>query len=258
MWELPGLEVAVDGSIARVTLSRPEKLNALDRATLEGLATVAARLDADDAVKVVVIAGAGRSFSAGFDLADQRWQELGPPERSADVGRAMSEAIASMQALTIASIHGHCLGGGVVLAAACDLRVAADSARFRLPEVDLGIPLYWAGVPLLVRELGPALTKDLVLTGREFGPDEAVRSGFVNRLVAHDELAAATDELAAQLAARSALVLRTTKRQVDAAVPPIDDCSPSVADEVAGMAAAFADPESRRLATEYLARVSSR
>ena len=77
-------------------------------------------------------------------------------------------------------------------------------------------------------------------------------------LVAHDELAAATDELAAQLAARSALVLRTTKRQVDAAVQPIDDCSPSAADEVAGMAAAFADPESRRLATEYLARVSSR
>ena len=132
MWELPGLEVAVDGSIARVTLSRPEKLNALDRATLEGLATVAARLDADDAVKVVVIAGAGRSFSAGFDLADQRWQELGPPERSADIGRAMSEAVAGMQALTIASIHGHCLDGGVVLAAACDLRVAADSARFRL------------------------------------------------------------------------------------------------------------------------------
>jgi enoyl-CoA hydratase/carnithine racemase len=161
------VEVALDGPIALVTLCRPEKLNALDRATLEGLADVARRLDADPAVKVAIVRGAGRAFSAGFDLHDRRWAELGAPEQSAAVGRAMAEAIAGMRAITVASIHGHCIGGGVVLAAACDLRVAASSTRFSIPEVDLGIPLYWAGVPLLVRELGPALTKELVLTGRD-------------------------------------------------------------------------------------------
>src|SRR5690606_384772 len=114
-------------------------------------------------VKVVVITGAVPSFSAGFDLRDPSWAELGPPETSARVGRAMAESIGGMRAVTVAAIRGHCIGGGVVLASACDLRVASESARFRIPEVDLGVPLYWTGVPRLVRELGPAVTKDLIM-----------------------------------------------------------------------------------------------
>ena len=171
----------VDGAIGRLTLARPDKLNALSRAVLEGLAEAARVVRRAGGVKVVVVAGEGRAFSAGFDLNDRTWAELGPPERSAGVGRAMAEAIGGMRALTIASVQGHCVGGGVVLAAACDLRVAGDDARFRIPEVDLGIPLFWTGIPLLTRELGPALTKELVLTGRTFDADEAKAIRFVNR-----------------------------------------------------------------------------
>lgn len=158
----------------------------------------------------------------------------------------MAEAIGAMAAITIASIRGHCIGGGVVLASACDLRVASTTASFRIPEVDLGVPLYWTGVPRLVRELGPALTKELVLTGRPFDADEAKAIRFVNRVVADDELDAATEALAADLAAKPALVLRTTKAQVEAVAPVGPD-----ENDIAGFAAALADPECRATASRY-------
>ncbi len=252
------LRLQLDGPIGRITLARPEKLNALNRTALEELALAAAWFDAQAAVKVVVVAGAGRAFSAGFDLADPSWGELGPPERSTVVGRAMAEAIGAMRAITIASIHGHCVGGAVVLASACDLRVASGDATFRIPEVDLGIPLFWTGVPRLVRELGPALTKELVLTGRSFSAEEAHTIRFLNRVVPDDELERATDALAAELASKPALVLRTTKQQVDAAAPPVPASDGGAEADSALLATAFADAESRATASAYVARLRSR
>lgn len=249
------LRLSVDGQVGRIVLARPEKLNALNRALLEELAGAAAWFDEQTTVKVVVISGAGRSFSAGFDLADPSWGELGPPQRSAVVGRAMAEAIGNMGALTIASIHGHCVGGAVVLASACDLRVVAASATFRIPEVDLGIPLFWTGVPRLTRELGPALTKELILTGRSFDATEAREIRFANRVVADDDLEHQTIELASELAAKSALVLRMTKRQVEAAAPSVSSTDEGAERDVADLAAAFADPESREVAAAYLQRL---
>ena len=200
-----GVVVSIDdgGAVGRITLSRPEKLNALSIAVLEDLAAAAVWFDERPEVKVVVVAGEGPSFSAGFDLADPSWRAEGAdPAANTRAGRAMADAIGSMGALTIASIRGHCIGGGVVLAAACDLRVVSDTARFKIPEVDLGVPLYWTGIPRLVRELGPALTKELVLTGRTFDAEEARSIRFANRLVPDAELEAATDALAAELAAK--------------------------------------------------------
>jgi enoyl-CoA hydratase/carnithine racemase len=249
------LRLSVDGPVGRIVLARPEKLNALNRALLEELAGAAAWFDEQTPVKVVVISGAGRSFSAGFDLADPTWSELGPPERSAVVGRAMAEAIGNMRALTIASIHGHCVGGAVVLASACDLRVVAASATFRIPEVELGIPLFWTGVPRLTRELGPALTKELILTGRSFDATEAREIRFANRVVTDDELEHQTTALASELAAKSALVLRMTKRQVEAAAPSAAATDEGAERDVADLAAAFADPESRAVAAAYMQRL---
>jgi enoyl-CoA hydratase/carnithine racemase len=166
----------------------------------------------------------------------------------------MADAIGSMAAVTIASIRGHCIGGGVVLAAACDLRLASDTTTFRIPEVDLGVPLYWSGVPRLVRELGPALTKELILTGRAFGPDEAKAVRFVNEVVPDDDLDDRTAELARHLAAKPARVLRVTKRQVEAAAPAVPDGSEDAAAEVAGFAAALADPECLAAAASYSRR----
>ena len=247
------LRVEVDGRIGRITLCRPEKLNPLSRVTLKELATAARKLDGERAVTVVVVSGEGRSFSSGFDLNDF----TAPPEPGesltdiADLGRVMAEAVGGMRAVTIASVQGHCVGGGLVLAAACDLRLASDDARFSIPEVDLGIPLAWGGIPRLVRELGPAVTMDLVLTCRPFDAEEARAVRFASRVVPAALLQQETDALARALAGKSPLVLRQTKQQVHAATEALLPTVGATADAFA-LGVAAVDPESRSAAARYL------
>jgi hypothetical protein len=138
---------------------------------------------------VVVVTSAGdRAFSAGFDLREISGPSDEPPD--VDLGYRMVDAIERMEAITIAAIHGHCVGGGILLAVGCDLRIAADNTRFSIPEVDLGIPLAWGGIPRLVREVGPAVTRELVMTCRPFDAVEAQSLGMVNRVVPRDRLRA--------------------------------------------------------------------
>ena len=151
-------------------------------------------------------------------------------------------------------IHGHCIGGGLVLAAACDLRVAASDAYFSIPEVDLGIPLAWGGIPRLVREIGPALTKELVMTCRPFTSAEALSAGFLNRAVPADALDQSVEDLVAHLLTKSSLTLRATKRHVDAVTRQMVGLDRSWAD-ADSLVAALRDPESRASAKAYLDRV---
>lgn len=210
------LEVSVDKSIGHLWLNRPQCLNALSARTLEELAAAARWFDAQDAVRVVVVGGRGRAFSAGADL--DGFPSVGDAglRQAADLGRQMADALEGMRAVSIARIHGWCVGGGLVLAAACDLRVAAESARFSIPEIDLGIPLAWGGIPRLVREIGPALTKELVITCREFSPAEAHAAGFLNQVVSEDGLDQAVDALARAVALRPVLPVAATKQHVNA------------------------------------------
>lgn len=246
------LEISVQGPLGQMTLARPDRLNALSRQTLQDLASAARWFDAQRDVKVVVVSGQGRSFSAGFDLNDFATPDPNYSVRdTADIGRLMAEAVTNMNALTIAAIHGHCVGGGLVLAASCDLRVAATDAVFSIPEVDLGIPLAWGGIPRLVREIGPAATKELVLTCRRFGPDEAKALGFLNSVVSPDVLAATVHELATSLAAKPTYALRTTKQQVNAVTEEIAGTGRNAADADALVFATF-DAESRAASAQYL------
>src|SRR5207249_2209644 len=138
-------------------------------------------LDTHPDLKVVVVSGRGRAFSAGADISSfGGGAAQASPRGDADQGWRMARAMEEIRAVTVAQIQGWCVGGGVVLAAVCDLRVAADTARFSIPEVELGIPLAWGGIPRLVREIGPALTKELVMTCREFSPQEVAAAGFLN------------------------------------------------------------------------------
>ena len=246
------LNVTVEGALGRLTLARPERLNALSRQTLLDLAAAARWFDEQRDVRVVVVNGEGRSFSAGFDLNDFARPD---PEWSvrdtADLGRLMAEAVTAMRAVTIAAVHGHCVGGGLVLAASCDLRYAAGDARFSIPEVDLGIPLAWGGIPRLVREIGPAATKELVLTCRTFGPDEARALGFLNAVVAPEELAGHVDGIARSLAAKPGYALRTTKQQVNAVTEEMAGTGRNAADADALVFATY-DRESRETSAAYL------
>jgi enoyl-CoA hydratase/carnithine racemase len=210
------IEVAADGRIGSLWLNRPQRLNALSTRVLEEIAAAARWFDQQEDVRAVVVGGRGRAFSAGADLDGfPRSGDSGLRE-AADAGRLMAEALEEMRAVAIARIQGWCVGGGLVVAAACDLRVATTSARFSIPEVDLGIPLAWGGIPRLVREIGPALTKELVITCRPFDAAEAQAAGFLNRVVDEDALDAAVNELAAGVAAKPALPVFATKRHTNA------------------------------------------
>lgn len=245
------LTVALDDDgIGTLTLARPEHLNPLGTTTLAEIADAARWFDREHA-RVVIVTGAGdRAFSAGFDL-----HEFGNATTSgrsgADLGARMAAAIEDMDAVAVAAVHGHCTGGGVVLAAACDLRVAADNTRFAIPEVDLGIPLAWGGIPRLVREIGPAMTRELVMTCRPFDAHEAHAMGFVNRVVARADLDAEARELATTVARRPQSVVRATKRQVQTAAEAVASTRDAWSGEPL-LAAALADPEARESARRYL------
>lgn len=246
------LDIGVDGRIGSLTLNRPEKLNPLSTECLDELAEAAAWFDAQPEVRVVIVSGAGRAFSAGADLAGFTAPGDRPARDGADAGRVMVESIERMRACTIAAVHGHCIGGGILVAMACDLRVAAESTNFVIPEVDLGIPLTWGGIPRLVREIGAAATRDLVLSCRPFSAAEAHRLGVVNRLVADDRLTDEVEDLAMTLAQKSVYTLRATLDAVDAAAEALVPTGGAWAD-ADQFVVAMHDQESREVAARYLA-----
>ena len=246
------LECTVDGQIGWLKLNRPEKLNPLSTQCLEELIGAAAWFDGHDDIRVVVVHGAGRAFTAGADLASFGGPTGTLPRSAADAGRRMAEAIEQMQAVTIAAVHGHCIGGGVVLAAACDLRVAAESTNFAIPEVDLGSPVGWGGIQRLVREIGPAATRELVMTCRPFTALEAHVRGMVNTVSADDAYLTDAEELAHKLARKSRLALRATLQAVDAAAEELVSTGTAWSD-ADSLINALHDEESRAAAQAYLA-----
>lgn len=253
--QVPGFEtitVTADGRVGRLTLTRPDKLNPLSTATLLEIAAAARWFDAQSEVSIVVVTGEGRAFSAGADLSTFSGPSA-PSRDAADAGRLMAEALEQMRALAIVALQGWCVGGGLVLAAACDLRLAATTAQFSIPEVDLGIPLAWGGIPRLVREIGPALTKELVLTCRPFTAAEGKASGFLNEIVEPEHLVERTEQLASQLAAKAPLTVYATKRHVNAVTDQMVGTMRSWAD-ADGLVVALNDPDCRDARKAYLAR----
>ncbi len=252
MFETITAEVdAANSALGRLTLNRPDKLNPLSATALQEIADAAKWFDDQKTIKVVVVSGAGRAFSAGADLGTFAGKQKLSIREASDLGRTMADAVENMRALTIAAIRGWCVGGGVVLASACDLRIAATSARFSIPEVDLGIPLAWGGIPRLVREIGPAMTKELVLTCRRFDATEAKSIGFLNRIVDESELDREVIDLAASLAAKASHALFSTKRHVDAVTAQMIGLRHSWSD-ADGLVTAFGDEECAAARKTYL------
>ena len=241
----------VDGTRGALTLQRPDKLNPLSAHTLHEIEQAARWFDEHHDLKVVVVGGAGRAFSAGADLG--AFTQAAPMEER-QIGWRMARALDEMRAVTVARIHGWCVGGGVVVAAGCDLRVAADTARFSIPEVEIGIPLAWGGIPRLVREIGPALTKELVMTCRPFDAAEAKAAGFLNRVVPEERLDAEVEELVQVLLAKPKLALLETKAHVNAVTESMVGTGRSWAD-ADGLFAGLRDDEGRAAALAYAERL---
>ncbi|MBW6493514.1 MAG: enoyl-CoA hydratase/isomerase family protein [Burkholderiaceae bacterium] len=252
--QFESLRVTAEGTLGRLSLNRPEKLNALSPSLMQELVQAARWFDRQDDVRVVLVSGAGRAFCAGFDLNAFGGMDRTPPSREdADLGRVMTEQLTNMRALTLAAIQGRCVGGGVVIAAACDLRLAAEDALFSIPEIDMGIPLAWGGIPRLVREIGPAMTRELVIDCREFSAAEAQALGFLNRCVPAGQLAEAAEAWAKGLAAKAGRLLAVTKRAVNEAAEQLVSSAGAVAD-ADQLLAALGDPECQEMSRAYLAR----
>ena len=253
------IRVTLDGDDEErgtLQLHRPDQLNPLSTQTLHELEDAARWFDRQRNLKVVIVSGAGRAMSSGADLG--AFSGDGSADRDGrEQGGRMARAIEEMRAVTIARIHGWCVGGGFVLASACDLRVAAASTRFVIPEVDIGIPLTWGAIPRMVRDIGPALTKELVMTCRPFDAAEARSIGFLNRVVPDDQLIDEVESLATTLAGKAKYALLATKAHVNAVTESMVGTGRSWADPDA-LGAGFADPEGRAKAREYLERRRTR
>ncbi len=195
--------------VRTLTIDRPERLNALDRQTLQALDEAFAAAAADAAVRVLVLTGAGpKAFVAGADIAEMN--QLGPIEARefSLLGQRLMRRIERMSKPVIAAVNGFALGGGLELAMACHLRIAADSARMGQPEINLALIPGFGGTQRLLRLCGRAATLELCLLGAPVDATRAQQLGLVNRVVPAAELEAEVSALAARLAKAAPLALR--------------------------------------------------
>lgn len=246
------LTLQLEGGVGRLALNRPHKLNALSPQTLREITDASRWLATRPELRVLLVAGEGRAFCAGFDLGAMRDASRPIDREATDLGRRMVEAVEAIPAITLAVVQGHCVGGGVLLAAACDLRVAAEDARFSIPEMDIGIPLGWGGVPRLIRLVGPTLAMELVLDCRPFDAAQALAWRFVNRVVPLADLQSNGRGWAERLAALPLGALRETKRRFAAAAESLCPAAGSERDADA-LLAAYGDPETQALQQRYIA-----
>lgn len=211
------LVMQVDGAVAVLTVNRPDKRNALNATVRSEILRALDQLRIADGVRVVVITGAGdKAFIAGADITE--FAERTPIEQRAVMEeRRIFDEIAEFPKPVIAMINGFALGGGCEVALACDVRVAARSAKLGQPEIKLGIIPGGGGTQRLPRLIGLGNTMRLVLTGELVGAEEAARIGLVDVLVDDSELRARTMEIARAMAANSPLTLRLAKQAVRAA-----------------------------------------
>jgi enoyl-CoA hydratase/carnithine racemase len=200
--------------VGRITINRPERRNAMSWEVMAGIRAALAEAKADDAVRVVVLTGAGdQAFCSGADLGgmgdgDESFLEH---HESRGVLAEVFQALWHLDKPTIARVQGWAMAGGLGLALACDLVLASDRARFGAPEINVGLWPYMITVPMM-RSMPAKKALELMLTGRVVAADEAERLGFVTRVVAHEELDTAVDELAATLASKSPTAMRLGRR----------------------------------------------
>lgn len=249
------ITATIEHGIGRLTLNQPDKLNPLGTNTLQDIIDATTWFNKEN-ISVVIVSGNGRAFTAGFDLREFTNTDSTGKD-GAVLGREMAEAVDRMKPITIASLHGYCIGGGVVLASACDLRIASENTTFSIPEVDLGIPLAWGGIPRLVREIGPAMTKELVMTCRPFDAEEAKSLGFINRVVKDADLESQTMNMAEAIRKRPQSVIETTKNQVRAATDDLASTKNAWVGEML-IGAANKDSVARSAAQNYLNDKSGR
>lgn len=206
-----------DGAVATITVDRPEKRNALNAAVRREIIEALDALRANDAVRVVVFTGAGdRAFIAGADIGEFA-ERTAAEQREAMSGRRVFDEIAAFPKPTLAMINGYALGGGCELALACDIRIAADTAKLGQPEINLAIIPGGGGTQRLTRLCGSGQAMRLILSGEIIDAAEALRIGLVDLVFGASELRERTREMASKMAEKSPIALEMAKAAIRSA-----------------------------------------
>jgi len=215
---MSAVELVLDAPIARLTLRRSEKLNALDRDMIEALADAARAIDKAPDIRVAILSGEGKAFSAGGDIA--AWSGLPALDMWRDwtrAGHRAFEALARLRVPLIAALSGHAFGGGLELAATADIRVAEAGITLGLPETGLGMAPGWSGTQRLVRRFGASTVRQMALGGKTFTAEEALARGLVDEVVAAGEAKRRAEALAETIAKRGPIAVQIVKAMINAA-----------------------------------------
>lgn len=220
MSESDGIRVVYENSIVRLIFNRPKQLNALNDDIRKVISSTLNELMERPDIRLLVFSGEGKSFCSGADLKTTSYPKVEGDwstrrNRTATWQRVL-EQLDRIPQVTIASMQGHVIGGGALLATACDFRVVSQDVVFRIPELALGIPNVWNGTPLLAREVGLPTARDWVMTARKVDAQELKESGWAQRVAPHDQLGEVTEKLIDELIAIPAASLAMTRSMTSA------------------------------------------
>ncbi len=205
----------VNGAVATLTVDRPQALNALNAQVLSDINDALDGIDLS-AVRCLIVRGAGeKSFVAGADIAQMKGLSQAEAEAFGKQGNDVFRKLETLPIPTIAAVGGYALGGGCELSMACDMRLCSDTAVFGQPEVGLGITPGFGGTQRLARLVGAGMAKQMIFSARNIKSDEALRIGLVNAVYPIDELYAAAEKLAGQIAANAPIAVRASKRAIN-------------------------------------------
>ena len=249
------LLVERSGNMATVTLNRPDVLNAMNMQVMLELKELLAELRADQKTRFVIFTGAGRAFSCGAEFTkksmDERYTrpELANERLWQLFGHDFMHAMENLEQVTIAAVNGAAVGAGLCLAMNCDFRIASEKAVFGIPEANLGIFFTWGATPRLTALIGPAKTKEMIMTCDNIDAREALAIGLVNKVVSAEQLMSSCKELVEKIATKGPLAVRICKKIVNAAslskMADLYPCEPElverlmISDEVAEGIQAF-------------------
>lgn len=253
---MPDLIIEPANDILTITFNRPRVLNALTWDMLRELKSALQAACTDGAVRVVVIAGAGANFCSGADIRVEKDCSRSEYRRFVTDIQEITLALRDLDAVAIAAIQGYCLGGGMEIACACDLRIGAENARLGFPEVGIGLTVTSGASHLLPRLVGLARAKELLLTGDALSAEEAERIGLVNRVVPGAELPRAVNALAEKIKSRAPLAVAAQKHLIDAGTE--SELTTILRQEVDAISMAFASHDGQEGMSAFLEKRAPR
>lgn len=238
-WE--NLLLKKQGSVAILSVNRPDELNALNTEVLEELENAIMQIERDGEIHVLILTGEGRAFVAGADISEMENMNPIDARDFAKKGMDVFRRIELMEKPTIAAVNGFALGGGCELAMCCDIRIASEKAKFGQPEVGLGITPGFAGTQRLARLVGLGKAKELILTTDIIDAQEAYRIGLINKITSKDELINSALEMANKIASKGQIAIRYAKHAMNRGIETDIETGMAIEREVFGLCFATED-----------------